>query len=494
MDATIGGRPADLLNGASAERSALKTYLAGLALPIATHPLEIAAALEASGCRDTDARELGWPDTFSLAEHIYAAQVVQRLAHGEPVIELPGDPEVEADPDLLESTEAMERHLESQMGMRPQWRVMLRGALFALPGLVLAGALPIPLTAQEGALLFATLGLSWGLGQGLAYGGYMRVSLSPGDARHQMVPWVLLHAGFMAMMISAAVVAEVARPLVGIAAFTQAVYLIAASGLMVLGREPILYALMGLGAIAGIHRLIPPFESDPDPWSAALGIVSMLSAGLVLLWSCRPSTWSGSGRTAPVARVALASHILYGLTSAWLVLWLPWYGNVGIRLTFLMTPLVLSLGIIEWLLLWLRGAGRRHLATSDDLATFKAGTTRALRTAALGYSVSVTSLVLMGWMVSRTANGPSSMCDCPEVPIAIVALGMFLFFAGIAVALFGLPRVVAASMTAVLLLVPAPYVLSGRAMVVYYCLVCVALAFVSYRAALRQVRIPSNLT
>ena len=101
MYANPGEHHAWVVSGGSAESPGLMTLLAGVDLPVATHPLEIAAALEASGCRDVDARELGWPDTFSLAEHLYAAQVMQRLEHGDPVIELPQDSSVLSDRHLF---------------------------------------------------------------------------------------------------------------------------------------------------------------------------------------------------------------------------------------------------------------------------------------------------------------------------------------------------------------------------------------------------------
>lgn len=486
--------PARVLKEVTADSSAAEeTYLSGAKRQVATHPLEIAAALEAAGCRDADAQELGWPDTFALADHIYARQVVDRLDGGEPVIEFPESTDSVLDPRLAESNEVTERHLESQMGMRPQWRVLLRGVLFALPGLVLAGALPFPLSTAESALIWVTLGLSWGLGQGLAYGGYMRVSLSPGDARAHMVPWVIGHAAAMAIVLTAVVAAGVARPLVGVVAFTQALYLIAASGLMVLGRETLLYGLLAIGAISGIHRLVPPLEPDPTPWAAGLAVASMLSASVVLLWSCRPSARTVTLATNPVSPTAMLSHILLGLTSAVLVLWLPWFGGGGIGLTFVMTPLVLSLGVIEWLLLWLRGEGLRNLATSENLSGFKERSTKALGEAATAYFLCVVAVVTLGWMADHLAYpDPRAEIDL-VVPVAVVALGMYLLFSAIATALYGLRRVLLASLGAVLFLVAAPGWLSGQALVAYYAVVCMGLAVAGYWAARCQVRIPANL-
>ena len=476
----------------AAESSAAEeSYLKDVQHAFATHPLEIAAALEAAGCRDVDAQKLGWPDTFALADHLYARQVVDRLAEGEAVIELPDLSNT--DPRLAQSDEAMERHLESQMGMRPQWRVLLRGVLFALPGLVLAGALPFPLTTPESALIWITLGLSWGLGQGLAYGGYMRVSLSPGEARRRMVPWVIWHATLMALVTSAVVVSGEIRPLVGLVAFTQALYLIAASGLMVLGREILLYGLLVLGAIAGVHRMIPPLDPDPDPWAAGLAVASMLGASVVLLWSCRPAARSGELANNPVSKPAMVSHIVFGLTSAVLVLWLPWFGDVGIELTFLMTPLVLSLGAIEWLLLWLRKQGLRNLATSGNLSLFKSRSTRALGIAASAYFVCVLIMLSLGLVVLWLIDGEVYVAEHPEVLVAVLALGMYLLFSAVGVALYGLRYVLMASMGAITLLLFAPESVSGRALVAYYGLVCMVLAGVSYFVARRQVRIPATL-
>ena len=457
-----------------------------------THPLEIAAALEAGGCRDADARALGWPDVFALADHLFAQGVVERLRQGKAVIELPDGNDPTSDPSRIQSKAATERHLESQMGMRPQWRVLLRGVLFALPGLVLAGALPYPMTSLESAVIWITLALSWGLGQGLAYGGYMRVSLSPGDARTHIVTWVVWHALASTVVIAAVVASGAARPLVGLVAFTQSTYLLAASGLMVLGLEMRLYALLSVGAVAGIYRLVPPFEAYPSWWGVCLATGSMLLVTIVLVWACRPSTRSGPQSAHPVPRTALASHVLMGLTSALLVLWLPYFTGAGMGLTFILLPLVLSLGGIEWLLLWLRGAGRRSLATASNVSSFRTRTTRALGGAAMAYFVAIVILVSIGsvgYLV--VASDPAGD---PALPIAVVILGMVLFFSAVATALYGLRDVLASSIGAVLLLgIVQPWGLSSHALAVYYSVVCLGLAVVTYCVARRQVRIPGNL-
>lgn len=471
--------------------------LAGM-VPVATHPLEIAAALEAEGIRDAHAQELGWPDLFALAEHLFAGQARGRRTRGADVIDLRemAGPREAAGPRVTAGPRGAAAAPQPAAVARPQltgWEVLLRGLLFALPGIAVAALLPVPMSKAEAALVLVSLGACWGLGQGMAYGGYMRVDVTPQAARRHLLAWATWCWVGLACVAAAMVLLGSVRPIVGVTATAQGGYLLAASGVMVLGGERLLLVVLLPGTLAGFARLGPPLEPWPRMWQAFGALASLLGAAGLLWRLCQLRPPRADAARVRLDHSVVAWQVLYGWCAAALVLWLPWFGDVGPGLALLMLPLVLSLGLVEWILVWLRTEGHRQLEASRSLADFQASTTRALYVAAASYLAALACLVLDGYLGLVLLGGMAVMdAGVAWAACAVVALGMFLLCAGIAVVLLGIRPVVVTAGAGVASLVASAWALPSRALGPAYAALCLALAVLSLVLARRQVRVPAH--
>ncbi|UUU36071.1 hypothetical protein JIX56_43045 [Streptomyces sp. CA-210063] len=303
----------------------------------AVHPYEVAALLEAEGLSASLIKErYGHPNLFSLASALY-----ERVPRTFP------EPAPTADP------------------WRPDTvRCLLRGVLFALPGL--AYLLTAPLWnpgAYAPALIVAGLA-SWAWGQALGHRAHLRMATGRREAGRTL----LTGAPVGAVLATAVAALPAEGGPVTLVAAAQSAYLAAAGVLLVLGRERQLLAALS-PLIAGA-AVLPWWEPGP-----------VLRAGLPLL--ALAATLAVTGRA---LRTALAAEAVPGATRP-RVLWSLPYGLFGLAAGVLVLlegredpyaviVLTLSMGPAEWLLYRYRGlsvAALRAVATPAGFLLRSAG-------------------------------------------------------------------------------------------------------------------------
>ncbi|MFE6200303.1 hypothetical protein [Streptomyces sp. NPDC057838] len=295
----------------------------------AVHPYEVAALLEAEGLSASVIHQrYGHPNLFSLASALY-----ERVPRTFP------EPAPAADP------------------WRPDTvRCLLRGVLFALPGLAYLLLAPLgDATGYAPALIVAGL-VSWAWGQALGHRAHLRLATGRREAGR-----TLLAGAPAGAALATAVAALTGGGAVTPAAAAQSVYLAAAGVLLVLGRERLLLA--ALSPLAGA-AVLPWWEPGP-----ALRITLPLLA--------LAATLTVTGR---VLRGALAVPAVAGATRPRLLQSLP-YGLFGLAAGVLVLlegreepyaviVLTLSMGPAEWLLYRYRGLSVAALRATATPAGF----------------------------------------------------------------------------------------------------------------------------
>lgn len=370
----------------------------------AVDPLEVAAGLEADGLSDQAVQaRYGCPDVFALAEELF------RLVPRAPAEPAP-QPEVwAANPKL---------HL-------------LRGVLFALPGLGYTAATPLLVRPAALAVLVGSLVLSWSMSQGLSYLGYVRLGLGRTDAAYSV-----LRNG---LFLGSAVVAVASA---GLAAFTnagwpvlalgvgQGVYLLAATVLLVRGAELLLLLVLSPAVLAGGLHLLGEHEFLPHGAELAGLIASVLLTVAAAVWRTRtgkPVRAKGSPAWLEL-RNALP-HALFGLCAAGLlalpVVWavLPGAHVVpGAALAAL--PISLSMGVAEWCLFAYRRRMGRLMRKSTTLSGF-AVRSRFVLTGALTRYLAAAALLCAVVLAAVPGAVPAAV----PTYAAYLALGGALFLA-----------------------------------------------------------------
>ncbi|GHA83779.1 hypothetical protein ACIQRS_27955 [Streptomyces termitum] len=358
----------------------------------AVHPDEVAALLESDGMTDDHIRlSYGRNDSFALAEDLYAR--VERR-HPAPAPTGPAAPAASAE------------------GLAA---CLLRGLLFALPGLahVLAGPL---LAGQPGRYglpagtvpLLAGAVTGWTWNQVLSHRAHTWLGLGdrPAAARALLTG---APAGALAGTAAALAAATGGEGPAVVFAAGQALYLAAATVLLVLGRERAL-----LTALLPLLGALPALRWDlPDPLRAALPALSLAAAVLAAARALRPGTARGAaGRGGP----PLADSVpygLFGLGSGLLVL------HTGLGTTLAagagtVVALTLSMGPAEWLLHRFRRGSLTRLRTLT--------TARAFRRAATGTLVLCLGAYLTVLLLLALAAAPLGPGDPRPDPARLLTL------------------------------------------------------------------------
>ncbi|MFD8645596.1 hypothetical protein ACFV14_35430 [Streptomyces zaomyceticus] len=342
---------------------------------VAVHPDEIAALLESDGMTDDHIRlTYGRTDSFALAEDLYA-----RVERRHPAPEAPpGD----------------------------SWHTglagcLLRGLVFALPGLAYVLAAPL-LAGEQGRFglpggtvpLLAGAVTGWVWNQALSHRAYTWLGLGdrPAAARTLLVGAPLGALVGTAVALAAAAPGETPAALF---AAGQAVYLAAATVLLVLGRERAL-----LCALVPLAGAVPAFRWDlPDALRAGLLLAaltaSVVFAGLVL----RPGARRGAAGRAGPPRAASLAYGLFGLGSGLLVLHAG-VGDTPVSGAGAVIALTLSMGPAEWLLHRFRGESLTRLRTLATAREFRRAVTGTLVLCLGGYLtvlVALTLAVTLAW-------------------------------------------------------------------------------------------------
>ncbi len=398
----------------------------------AVDALEIASALEFAGISDRTARLRygAGVDVFVLAQEMYF-RVPRRPAEPEP----PPDPW---------------RHVS-------KFQPALRGLLYALPAVCFpaAGAL----LAGPGArtVLVVALLAGWGLSQGLASIGYLRLSATDtGQARR--VLRVGLAVGLALVAAAMTATAVVVHPRIPVLVFgaSEGAYMLAACVLLVLGAQRWLLAALVPAVLASAAFLLlhKPAGLVHVAW-AGLAVTVIAALVLAIAFTRRISPSAGRLLVAAELRAALPA-IGFGLVAAGLLIFPVLagpggHGGVNVGALLVAVPLSLSMGTAEWSLLRYRRRtqrllratlaprkfGRRaRLALLGALLEYVAGAV-ALTAAAIGIAA-VTGLVHPRWALM------------PEVG-TYLALGAAMFLALLlqAVRARGLPLAAAATALAV---------------------------------------------
>ncbi|RJQ76309.1 hypothetical protein D5S17_18790 [Pseudonocardiaceae bacterium YIM PH 21723] len=300
----------------------------------AVDSMEIAAGLEADGLNDrlVDQR-YGYPDVFALAEELYLQTVRD-----------PAEPEEQPNP--------WESHW---------FRHLLRGLLFALPGLNFAAVAPLITGKSDIAVLVLCLMLAWGLSQGLSYLGYLRLGWAQMSAAGS-----LLRRGMLtlcALLIAVTTVSGLllhTSPVVIALAAAQGVYLMGATVLLVAGADLLLLCALAPGMLGGLLYLKDSSTSSHLPEIyAAVGFSVLATIGLAVVKTVQMNR---RGKGAPVGRlvsgVDLADalpHLMFGLIAAGLLMFpvvaaAVYAGDLGEQPTLATLPLSLSMGFAEWIL------------------------------------------------------------------------------------------------------------------------------------------------
>ncbi|WP_326755710.1 hypothetical protein OH738_07535 [Streptomyces hirsutus] len=312
---------------------------AGLADRIgpAVHPYEVAALLEAEGLSaDAVRQRYGHPNLFSLASALY-----ERVPRTFPELAAAPDP---WRPDTV--------------------RCLLRGVLFALPGLAYLLAAPLGQAARYAPALIAAGVVSWAWGQALGHRAHLRLA----TGRHEAGRTLLTGAALGAALATATAAVLAGGGPVTLAAAAQSLYLAAASVLLVLARERLLLAAL-TPLIAGAVPL-PWWEPGPVP-RLGLPLLALTATLAAAGWSLRGAlgTPPAPGARRPPLPVSLP-YGLFGLAAASLVL------LEGRQHPYAVIVLTVSMGPAEWLLYRYRGwsvAALRATATPTAFLLRSAG-------------------------------------------------------------------------------------------------------------------------
>ncbi|MEU8974056.1 hypothetical protein AB0D11_33145 [Streptomyces monashensis] len=304
----------------------------------AVHPYEVAALLEAEGLTgDQITHQYGHPDLFSLAAALY-----DQVPRSFPEPARPADP---WRPDHL--------------------RCLLRGLLFALPGLAYPLTAPLWHPGRHAAALVVAGLVSWAWGQALGHRAYVRMA----TGRHEAARTLLTGAPLGAACATAA-----AAPLTGghpvplLATAAQSLYLAAAGVLLVMARERHLLAAL-TPLVAGATVL--PWWEPGRTLRIALPLLALLAVLAVTAHALRTANGAPAAPGTPRPRLlASLPYGLFGLAAGVLVL------LEGRQAPYAVITLTLSMGPAEWLLYRYRGlavAALRATATPTGFLLRSAG-------------------------------------------------------------------------------------------------------------------------
>ncbi|MFJ6217083.1 hypothetical protein ACIQGZ_27685 [Streptomyces sp. NPDC092296] len=349
----------------------------GVICAAAVHPYEIAAVLESDGLTDEQAAlRYGRPDSFALAEDLFNR--VERV-HPEPKA-----PAVDPWRGSL-------------------WHCLLRGVVFALPGLAyLLGAPLLGSDSGGGArstspgtlALAASVLVGWAWNQALSHRAYQWLGLR---ARSEAAGCLAV-GGLAGAVLGAVAAAPWGAPGAVVAfAAGQSAYLSAATLLMVLGRQRYLLAAL---APTGIGAALTLVVDLPSVARAAFLLTSLALA--VALAGGRVVRFRRSGPQADVVRPTRAAslpHGVFGLAVGVLVLLASlgdsWhYGAGGTVNGPSAVALTLSMGAAEWLLYRFRSRSLAGLRVSRTSAEFLAHTGRTLLITLGGFLAALAGLGL----------------------------------------------------------------------------------------------------
>jgi hypothetical protein len=305
----------------------------------AVEPLQVAAALEADGVTDRNARvEYGFPDVFALAQEVF-----RRL--GPPADDPPAP--------------AATGH-----GRRQVTRLLLHGPLYALPSAVFPAVLAV-LGERNALIALTTAGVvGWALAGTAAYAAYKLLGANRPHRAARLLRFSALAAPAVGVLIGLCVGGT--WELIVLAA-GQLSYQLAGTVLMFYRRELWQALAMVPAVVAGVVYLVNEDILAPALITGGGGVAAACAAAL---WSTRGH---GSGEPAfGHDRKKLAGVTAYGILSALLLLHaaLPYLPN-RIDIALAVAPLILSMGFVEWRAERFRGRALELTRTSRSPRDFE---------------------------------------------------------------------------------------------------------------------------
>ncbi|KNB52334.1 hypothetical protein [Streptomyces caatingaensis] len=357
----------------------------------AVHPDEIAAVLEADGLTSEQiAGRYGLRDSFELAAALY-----DRVPRAHP------EPPPAPDP----------------------WRtspglVLLRSLVFTLPGLGYALGAPLMsggrgaggLPGGTAALVAAAL-TAWAWNQGLAHRAYLRLASGGRAAAGRCLRTGAPLGGLLATVAALAFGGPA-----GAVAFAvgQALYLSAATVLLVLGRERLLlYTLLPVAG-GGAAALV----TDPPPALAA-GLLLATLAGVLAASSfqcvlARREKGAGAGGTAAPSPLASLPYGLFGLgcgvlTAVAALGDVVRHGSRAEPAGPAVIALTLSMGAAEWLLYRFRSRALAALGRTTTTGALLARVARVLGGCLAAYLAALAVLVLAADAVWPGGPAPAAV-------------------------------------------------------------------------------------
>jgi hypothetical protein len=394
----------------------------------AVSPLEIASALEFDGFSDRAARDgYGADDVFALARELYD------LVPRRPVAP-PADDGV----------------------WRPgRFRPLLHAVLYALPAVCFPAAIALLGGAGVVPALVTALLAGWGLSQGLAAIGYVRLGTGgPAQAGRVLRAGLLFGLAAAGVVLTVVALAAGTRPPAVVFGAGEVAYMLAAAVLLVTGAERWLLAALAPATVgsAVYLGLGQPPRLTHLAW-AALAATPMLACVLALsrrgtrAYPAMGDAGPGVVPSRTELRSALPAVTLGVLAGGLLALPVAvgpdGTGGVNTGALVASVPLALSMGAAEWSLMWYRRRGQDLLRASGDPRWFGARVRLALLTAMAQYAAVMVALVAAAIAVADAAGQVT-----PGWQVLAAAGG----YALLGVAMFGVLLLQAAGVRAVPLL------------------------------------------
>ncbi|MBH1934463.1 hypothetical protein I5Q34_09210 [Streptomyces sp. AV19] len=378
----------------------------------AVHPDEIAAVLEADGLTSEQiSGRYGLRDAFELAAELYA-----RVPRGHP------EPPPAPDP------------WQVKPGL-----VLLRSLVFTLPGLGYALGAPLmsggrgPGGLPQGtAALVAAALTAWAWNQGLAHRAYLRLASGGRAAAGRCLRTGAPLGGLLA---TAAALAS-GGPAGALAfAIGQALYLSAATVLLVLGRERLLlYTLLpvaGGGAAALVTD--PPRVLAAGLLLATLaGVLAAASYQCVLAWreKTTPVPVLSPLASLPYSLFGLGCGILTAVAALGEVLR---HGSAAAPAGPAVIALTLSMGAAEWLLYRFRSRALAALGRTTTTGGLLAGIARVLGGCLAAYLAALAVLALAAGAVWPDGPAPTAARTAGLLALgAVLWTGLLLQAYGVA--------------------------------------------------------------
>jgi hypothetical protein len=314
-------------------------------------------------------------------------------------------------------------------------RPVLHGLLYALPAVCFPAVVTLLVGPGVLTTLVVALLVAWGLSQGLACVGYLRLG-SAGEEQARLLLRDGMVIGLLLVALAMGITWRLMHPHNPVLFFGagEGAYMLGACVLMVRGAERWLLAALApavLGSAAFLVLDRPP-QLEHVTW-ASMAATPVLACAMAVIFT----RGGGPRRRHLLAATevrAIGPAVAFGLVAAGLVVFPiaagpDGHGGVNKAALLVALPLSLSMGLAEWSLLWYRRRTRRLLCTIRAPHSFAWRARFALLTAVLQYLGGAVALTAAAVAVAAvTGLVYPRWAIAPEV-CAYLALGTAMFLA-----------------------------------------------------------------